>query len=242
MAAPRVVRNSLPAAPNEGRAGIACGARFWFVRARRSVIRNRVPHVIHTTMKSLKSLFVRLVLAGVTASLAAVAQPVPAGPGAAASTNAPAPAVTPLTAPPLAIEPPVGTVGAVGDPYLPAGTNVSGALMDPPAKPPVKPAAPKLPGVGVRGSVKAVDVKALTFTVAGKGKDAEHVVHVASTSRYSRDGKPSTIADVAVDDSFSGRVKKNKQGGEVLLTGTFSSGKHAEKHSEKRAAKAPAKK
>jgi hypothetical protein len=72
--------------------------------------------------------------------------------------------------------------------------------------------------------VKSVDPKAMTVTVAvaGKGKSTEHVVQIVSSSRYSRDGKAAIIADLAIGDSFNGRVKKKKSE-EILITGAFKS-------------------
>jgi hypothetical protein len=194
-------------------------------------------------MKSLKSLFARLAFIGVAASLTALSQ---GGAGAASglSTNPPAlvSPTGPLTAPPLAPEPAVGLTSPVGVGFSATDTNVAGATLEPQQKSHAKPAAPKLPGVGVKGAIKAVDTKALSFTVAAKGKSPEHVVHVSSSSRYTRNGKPATVADIAVDDAFNGRVKKNKQGQEVLLSGSFSSGKTPENHGEKSAAKSSEKK
>lgn len=170
-------------------------------------------------------MFVRVLCLSIAAALVATAQP--------AFTNTAPPAVNP---PPIA--------GGFGPVSAPVSTNTPppvaqdplapNPVLYPEANPPAnvepkaevkKPAPPKLPGVGLRGSVKAVDVKAVTFTVGGK--DKEHVVHVSSASRYTRNGKPATISEVTVGDTFSGRIKKNKAGEEVLIYGDFTMKKPA---------------
>jgi len=124
----------------------------------------------------------------------------------------------PLVAPPLPAEGPT-SAPPTGELLTP-----SGAVEAPKPAAPAKPAPPKLPGIGVRGTVKAVDTKAMTVTVAvsGKGKATEHVVQISSTSRYTRDGKPAIVSEIAVGDAFNGRVKKKKSE-EVLITGEFKS-------------------
>lgn len=154
-------------------------------------------------------MFARVLCTFVAAASVAVAQ--------TAFTNSAPPVIPPAVGafsnPPPVIPDPI----TPAQPLYGAETNT---LATPETKPaPQKPAAPKLPGVGLRGTVKSVDVKAVTFTVGGKEKD--HVVHISSASRYIRNGKPSTISEISVEDSFSGRIKKNKSGEEVLITGEF---------------------
>ena len=196
----------------------------------------------------MKTLISRVsVLAALSATLVLGQNPPPSAAPAPLS-PAPAPALgtsAPVAAPLLpAVQPPIlpESTNATPDAGLlgPSGAGVGAAGEVKPAKP-AKPAAPKLPGVGVRGSVTAVDAKALTFSVEGKGQSKDHVVHITSSSRYTHDGKPATVSDVVVGDVFNGRVKKNKQGEEVLLTGTFTAPGAAKAPASKGAGKAKSK-
>lgn len=191
----------------------------------------------------MKTLISRLSVLAVLSATLVLGQNPPPATAPAVLGAAPTAGVVPATNPPSlpVVPPPVlpEPTNAVPDAGLLAPSGAGVGAADPTPAKPVKPAAPKLPGVGVRGSVSAVDAKALTFTVAGKGQAKEHVVHISSSSRYSRNGKPATVADLVVGDAFNGRVKKNKQGEEVLIQGSFSTPGSA-KPSSKGAAK-PAK-
>jgi hypothetical protein len=191
-------------------------------------------------MNPLKSIAFRLSVVSVLAALLVSAQvpatdPGTSGAGALGSTNVPVTPALPLVAPPLSPETPIpAPTGEVLQP--------TGAAETPKPAAPVKPAAPKLPGIGVRGTVKSVDAKAMTVTVgvSGKGKSTEHVVQISSASRYTRDGKAAILSDIAVGDSFNCRVKKKKTE-ETLITGAFkSAGAGAKPMSKPKAKEVPA--
>jgi hypothetical protein len=173
-------------------------------------------------MNPLKSIAFRLSVVSTLAALLVTAQvpasdPVASPGGGLVSTNLPVTPALPVVAPPLSAENPISA--PTGELVSPPGTAEAPKTAAPP-----KPAAPKLPGIGVRGTVKAVDPKAMTVTVTVKGKDksTEHVVQISSSSRYTRDGKAAIVSELAVGDSFNGRVKKKKSE-EVLITGAFKS-------------------
>ena len=187
-------------------------------------------------MNPLKSIAFRLSVVSTLAALLVTAQvpasnPVASPSGGLGSINIPVTPALPLVAPPLSAE--GSTSAPTGELFLP-----SGEANAPKPAAPAKPAAPKLPGIGVRGTVTAVDSKAMTVTVTvkGKGKSTEHVVQISSTSRYSRDGKAAVVSDIVVGDSFNGRVKKKKSE-EVLITGAFKSAGAGSKATSKMKAK-----
>jgi len=75
---------------------------------------------------------------------------------------------------------------------------------NPPAAPAqTEPAKPKKhEGLVFRGSVSAVDAKAMTLTVA------KRTFEVTSDTKITKDGKPAILSDIAVGDKVGGAYKK----------------------------------
>ncbi len=125
-----------------------------------------------------------------------------------AQTTAPAPAIpapaTP-TIPPPAIQP-APTAPAPTEPAAPAA----------PTEAPKKPAKKKAPpsSLPFRGKVEATDAKAMTITLAGKEK--QRVLNVTSKSRFEKDGKPATFADVKAGEDVRGSYAKSKDGENIV--------------------------
>ncbi len=109
----------------------------------------------------------------------------------------PAPGLPAPAAPAPALEPP-----PVTEPKPPA---------DAPKKPKKKPAATTLP---FRGRVDAADAKAMTVTLAGKEK--HRVLNVTSKTRFEKDGKPATFADIKAGDDVRGSYAKTPEGENVV--------------------------
>ncbi len=89
----------------------------------------------------------------------------------------------------------------------------------PPAAPgqnePVKPK--KHEGSVFRGTVGAVDAKAMTLTVGKRTFD------VTSDTKITKDGKPAILSDIAVGDKVGGAYKKTDDG--KLAATTINAGK-----------------
>ena len=100
------------------------------------------------------------------------------------------PAGSGITAPSTGVQPPADTAGAAKK-KAPATASQPG-------------------GFPFRGTLKAVDKAAMTLTIAGKEKD--RVVYLTSETRYTKDGKPATLADAAVSGEVGGYAKKGKEG------------------------------
>ena len=69
-----------------------------------------------------------------------------------------------------------------------------------------------------RGTVSAVDKKAMTFTL--EGKDKPRVIGLNSKSLFEKDSKPATLGQVAVGDYAHGRLVKEGEG-EFLVKAAF---------------------
>ncbi len=90
------------------------------------------------------------------------------------------------------------------------------------SKPPVtgEPAAKekkasKPAGVPFRGKIEALDKTAMTVTLAGKEKS--RVIHVTSSTRFMKDGKPAIFGDLAIGDAAVGQVRKTEDGKEEAM-------------------------
>ena len=53
-----------------------------------------------------------------------------------------------------------------------------------------------------------MDKAALTLTIAGKDKD--RVIHLTAETKYTKAGKPATLADAAVNEEIGGYARKGE--------------------------------
>lgn len=104
-----------------------------------------------------------------------------------------------------------------------------------PAKPPAPAAPAKTNGFPFRGTLKAVDKAAMTLTVAGKEKD--RVIYLTTETRFTKDGKPATLADAAVNGEVGGYAQKGKEGRTEALSVRFGPAVKAPKASSTKKAK-----
>ncbi len=90
---------------------------------------------------------------------------------------------------------------------------------NPPAAPgQTEPAKPKKhEGNVFRGTVSAVDAKAMTLTVG------KRTFEVTSETKITKDGKPAILSDIAVGDKVGGAYKKTDDG--KLAATTINDGK-----------------
>jgi hypothetical protein len=109
-------------------------------------------------------------------------------------------------------------------PTQPLGAPAPAPLQPPPLSAPAPPPAPETPppakapkkprkksesnNLPFRGKIEAVDTKALTITLAGKEK--QRVLHVTSSTRFDKNGHPSTFGDLKVGDEIRGSYTKTK--------------------------------
>ena len=141
-----------------------------------------------------------LTVTGLLSALSLVAQNTPPAP------TTPAPAVPAAAIPAPAIQP-APTSPAPLEPTAPAApTEV------PKKQPAKKKAAPS--SLPFRGKVEATDAKAMTITLAGKEK--QRVLNVTSKSRFEKDGKPATFADVKAGEDVRGSYAKSKDGENIV--------------------------
>ena len=81
-----------------------------------------------------------------------------------------------------------------------------------------EPAKPKKhEGNVFRGTVSAVDAKAMTLTIKNR------TFEVTSETKITKDGKPAILSDIAVGDKVGGAYKK-AEGGKLVAT-TINAGK-----------------
>lgn len=71
-------------------------------------------------------------------------------------------------------------------------------------------------GYPFRGKLKAVDLTAKTLTLAGREKD--RVFHVTAETKFTKDGKPATLADGAKVEEAAGYARTGKDGRAEAVT------------------------
>lgn len=96
--------------------------------------------------------------------------------------------------------------GSVAQSSNPA--SAPAAAPPPAAANPAAPAARQPAGFPFRGKLKAVDKAAMTLTIAGKDKD--RVVHLTTETKYTKAGKPATLADAVVNEEIGGYARKGE--------------------------------
>jgi hypothetical protein len=139
-----------------------------------------------------------LTVTGLFSALALLAQTPPPASTTPASTAPviPAPAIQPAPTSPVPLEP----------------TAPAAPTEAPKKQPAKKKAAPS--SLPFRGKVEATDAKAMNITLAGKEK--QRVLHVTSKSRFEKDGKPATFADVKAGEDVRGSYAKSKEGENIV--------------------------
>jgi len=75
-----------------------------------------------------------------------------------------------------------------------------------------------------RGTIKSVDAGARSITLDG---EKAQTFAIASDAKLTKEGKPATIADLAVGDAVGGRAKDSGEGKWTAVT--INAGKRAEK-------------
>ncbi|MEW6305459.1 MAG: hypothetical protein AB1705_18435 [Verrucomicrobiota bacterium] len=82
------------------------------------------------------------------------------------------------------------------------------------------------------GKIKSSDSAAMTITVAGKEKD--RVIHVTSSTRIMKEGKPATFGDAKAGEDIGGQVKKSADGKEEAVSLRFGPRPEGAKKSDKK--------
>lgn len=90
-------------------------------------------------------------------------------------------------------------------------------------------------GYPFRGRLKAVDLTAKTLTLAGREKD--RVFHVTTETKFTKDGKPATLADGAKVEEVAGYARTGKDGRAEAVTVRFGPAPRDVKPTDEAAAK-----
>jgi hypothetical protein len=96
---------------------------------------------------------------------------------------------------------------------------VTPAAPTEPAKPAKAATKPKRDWYPFHGEVTAVDKDAMTITL--KRQEGARVLHMDSSSQLARADKPLILADVKIGEHAQGKLRRNKQGEEVIASASF---------------------